>query len=700
VQRLIRQTEAAECGLACLAMVAGHFGLDIDMASLRRRFSISLRGTTLKSLIEIAAALGLGGRAVRCELDELRQLKTPAILHWGLNHFVVLTRAARTHLRILDPAQGARKVPLKEASREFTGVALELSPSPQFQKKRERTVLQLLSLVKFSPETLKSLAQAIVLTFVIELFVLASPFYMQLTIDEAILKGDGDLLTALAVGFAFIALLQAAAGALRGLSLQFLGTALSFDMEGRLFHHLLRLPLDWFHKRQVGDVQSRFKSVDAIKQFITGGAMAAVFDSVSSIVILGLMLFYAPALAGIAAGAVVLYAILRFSTLELSRRVAGDLLINEAREETRFLETLRAAQTIKVAGQETRREGLQRNAIAATLRSSVRAGNVDIVFGAVKQIIIGLAGVLIIYLGARAVLGASLTVGMLTAFLAYNGQFTSRITALIENLIAWKLLDVNLERLADIALDPREPRIDEGGHDGEIEGAVELRQVHYRYAPSEPEIIKAQNLEIAAGEFVAIAGPSGAGKTTLLKLLSGLYQPTHGDVLIDGRPLSLWNARAVRAQLGVVSQDDTLLQGSIAENIAMFDEHIDMAQVQQCARLAAVHDDIATMPMGYQSLVGDMGSALSGGQKQRLMIARALYRRPRILILDEGTAHLDIATERAINAALAGLAITRIVVAHRPETLRAADRVIELAPARDGMRRALALRAKPSAAAE
>lgn len=683
--RIVRQTEAAECGLACLATVAGHFGLNIDMAGLRRRFPISMRGTTLKSLIEIAAALGLGGRAVRCELEELAQLKTPAILHWGLNHFVVLTRATRRHLHLFDPARGARKVPLKEANREFTGIALELAPSPQFQRKRERTALKLFSLVKFSPETAKALAQAVVLTIVIEVFVLTSPFYMQLTIDEAILKGDGELLTALAVGFGFIAIFQATARALRGLALQFFAAALSFDMEGRLFHHLLRLPLDWFHKREVGDIQGRFKSVETIKQFITGGAFAALFDGLFSVLIFGLMLFYAPALAGIAAGASFLYAVLRLSTLELSRRVAADSLINEAKEATRFLETLRAAQTIKVAGQETRCEGLQRNAIAATLRSSVRAGNVSISFGAANQIIVGLADVLIIYLGARAVLGADLTVGMLTAFLAYKSQFTSRITALIENLIAWKLLDVNLERLADIALNPREAGIDEGGHDGEIEGVVEFRNVHYRYAPGEPEIIKAQNLKISAGEFVAIAGPSGTGKTTLLKLLSGLYQPTHGDVLIDGRPLGLWSARAMRAQLGVVSQDDMLLQGSIAENIAMFDEHINMPQVQECARLAAVHEDIALMPMGYQSLVGDMGSALSGGQKQRVMIARALYRRPRILILDEGTAHLDVATEHAVNTALAGLAITRIVVAHRPETLRAADRVIDLATAGHGM---------------
>lgn len=660
-------------------MVAAHHGQDTSLADLRRRFPISLKGATLKALIEIAAAMGFGTRAVRCELEELKDLEAPAILHWRFNHFVVLKAARRGHIEILDPAIGARKVLISEASRDFTGVALELTPTAQFQKRAEKTRLKLFSLVKFSPGAFAALGQAVVLTLVLEMLVLAAPFYMQLTIDEAILKGDLNLLGALAIGFAGVALFQAIAGALRGLTLQFLGTRISFDMTGRLFHHLLRLPLDWFHKRHVGDIQSRFGSIEAIKAFVAGGAIAALFDGAFGLIVLALMFFYSPTLTGVVIAAVALYAILRFATLEVQRRVAGDYILNDAKEQTRLLEALRAAQTIKVAGQETSREGLQRHAIADTLRSGVRAGNVSLAFGAANQTIFGLADVLVIFLGASAVLNADLTVGMLTAFVAYKSQFTQRMTALIENLIQWKLLDVHLDRIADIALSPREPRLDEGGHDGFVEGAIELRRIFYRYALGEAEILRGVDLKIAPREFVAITGPSGCGKSTLLKIICGLYQPTYGEVLVDGRPIGLWNARALRSQLGVVSQDDTLLQGSLAENIAFFDEHIDMVRVEECARLAAIHEDIAAMPMGYQSLVGDMGAALSGGQKQRVLIARALYRKPKILIMDEGTAQLDVSTEEAINAALKTLSITRVVVAHRSETLQAADRVITLA---------------------
>ncbi|MFZ4122913.1 MAG: ATP-binding cassette domain-containing protein [Caulobacterales bacterium] len=228
------------------------------------------------------------------------------------------------------------------------------------------------------------------------------------------------------------------------------------------------------------------------------------------------------------------------------------------------------------------------------------------------------------------------------------------------------------------ALHPRELGADSDGFEGEIRGAVEARNVSFRYGAADPATLSNTSLKVEAGEFVAIVGPSGCGKSTLLKLLTGLYQPTYGEILIDGRPLNTWSRAALRAQIALVAQDDQLLAGSIAENIAFFDERIDMDWVRECARKAAIHNEIERMPMGYQSLVGDMGSTLSGGQKQRVMIARALYRRPRILILDEGTSHLDVDTERAVNAALSDLSITRIVVAHRPETIRAAGREVAL----------------------
>jgi ATP-binding cassette subfamily B protein RaxB len=441
---------------------------------------------------------------------------------------------------------------------------------------------------------------------------------------------------------------------------------------------LVRLPLDWFHKRQVGDIQSRFQAIDPIQQFIANGAISAILDGVLGIFVLGLMFYFSPTLGWIVLASVIVYAAIRMAMLDVQRRVAGDYILADAKEQTRFLETLRAAQTIKLGGHENTREAQQRNAIAATINAGIRSGNVSIGFGAVNQLISGAVDVAVVFLAARMIIAGEFTIGMMTAFMAYKGQFVGRMSALIENLISWRLLDVQLERLADIALHPREPRIDDEGVEGEVKGAIALRRVVFRYAPGEPEVLRGADLQIAPGEFVAIAGASGGGKSTLLKILVGLYAPSYGEVLIDGKALTAWSPRALRAQIGFVAQDDVLLQGSIAENIAGFDEQIDMVRVRSAAATACIAQDIEAMPMGYQSLVGDMGSTLSGGQKQRVLIARALYRAPRVLILDEGTSHLDVETERAVNAALSHLSITRIVVAHRTETLQAAGRVAVL----------------------
>jgi ATP-binding cassette subfamily B protein RaxB len=675
---LIRQAEAAECGLASLAMVAGFHGYETDLATLRRQFAISLKGATLKSLIDIAARMGLGTRALRCELEEMKELRTPAILHWGMGHFVVLKRIVRGGIEIHDPAIGARIVKTPEVSRHFTGVALELTPTDGFEKKNEKNLLKLSTLAKFAPETVRGLIQAIVLSLIIELCVLAAPFYMQFVIDEAILKGDGGFLTAIAVGFAMVTLFSVVATALRGLTLQFVSSALSFDMEAKVFHHLLRLPLDWFHKRQVGDVQSRFHSIASIQQFITNGAVSVFMDGVLSIFIVALMFYYSTTLGAVAVVAVALYAGLRIAMIGLARRVSADYIVNEAKEASRFLESLRAIQTLKASGAEAAREGLQRNAVATTLNSAIRMGNVNIGFNAVNQAVSGLTDILIVFLGAKAVMSADLTVGMLTAFMAYQRQFTSRFANLVENFIAWRLLDVHLERLADIALAPKDEVALVGGHEAQVQGEIVLQDLAYRYAPSEPEVLRGVDLTIRPGEFVAIAGASGCGKSTLIKIVAGLYKPSRGSVLIDGQPLDRWNAQTLRSQIALVAQDDSLLQGTLAENISGFDDKVDMQLVRVCAELAQIRTDIERMPMGYESLVGDMGSTLSGGQKQRVLLARALYRRPRILILDEGTSHLDVESEKAVNAALSELAITRLVVAHRPETLRAAGRVVSL----------------------
>lgn len=689
---LLRQAEAAECGLACIGMIAGAHGHKTDLPTLRRRFPISLKGATLKDVIEISSQLGLGSRALRCDPDELRGLRVPAVLHWNMNHFVVLKKATRNKVTIYDPAKGRVELSLDEAGKHFTGVALELTPSSGFQRKKDRNPIKLTSIVKLSGTAWKAIAQALVLSIFLQVFVLLSPYYMQLVIDEAILKGDLSLLSAIAIGFALLKLFEAITTIIRGLVLQFLSNVLAFDMEASLFHHMARLPLSYFHRRHVGDIQQRFQSLGPIRDFIANGAIAALIDGILAI-FLGIIIFLYDAMLGfVVVGFVIVYAILRFAFLSLTKRLSGDLLVADANENTKFLETLRAMQTVKVAGIENEREGLWRNLAADTLNAQIRVGNVNIGYGAISQTLMGLSNIIVIYLAASNAIGGVMTIGMITAFIAYKGQFEQKLMALLEQYVQLKLLDVHLERVSDIAMARKEPALQVPGTGRVLQGHITLQDVHFRYAQFEPEILKGASLEIKPGEFIAFAAPSGAGKSTLLRLILGLYYPTGGKVLYDGLPASKWGLTNLRQQMGVVMQDDTLLAGSIEENISLFDERPDQERIREVARMAAIHDDIEAMPMGYRSLVGDMGTTLSGGQQQRVILARALYRRPRVLVMDEGTSALDVNTERQINTELRKLDITRIIAAHRPETLAAADKVISF---QDGQLREIEFNLRP-----
>jgi ATP-binding cassette subfamily B protein RaxB len=688
---LVRQAEAAECGLACLAMIAAWHGYDTDLNTLRRRFPISLKGITLKDLIDVASRIDLGSRALRCEPEELRHLRLPCVLHWEFKHFVVLHRVNGNRFWLNDPAIGSRVLGAREMSAGFTGVVLELSPTPAFTKRRERNRVKLASLLRCSPETVSSLVQGFLMSLLLELFVVLSPYYLQLVIDEAILKGDQDLLFGLGVGFGLLTLFNAAASALRGLVFQFLANIISFDMEARLFHHLIRLPLDYFQKRTLGDLLQRFHALEPIKQLIVNGGIAALLDGTLAIFTGALMVVYSLKLAAIVIGVFLLYLAIRLGVLQVARRFAADTLISDAREQTRFLETIRAMQTIKVSGGESNREGLWRNLYAAKLNAAIKSGNLTIAYQSLNMLLQGLCDVAIIYLAAENAIAGSMTVGVISAFMAYKGQFMSRLSSLIDQAIQFSLLDVQLERVADIVLASREPGLDTSALDeAPIIGAIEAKGLSFRYAPSEKAIVDGLDLAIQPGEFVAIIGRSGEGKSTLLKLLIGLYEPSAGEVAIDSCPIRQMGTARLRGQLGVVMQEDQLLAGSIAENIALFDEQIDMERVRHCARAALIEDEILRFPMQFNSLVGDMGTTLSSGQKQRVLIARALYRKPKILVMDECTAHLDPAREALVNQLIRSLPITRLIVAHSPALMRQADRVLEL---RDGMLREIKIAA-------
>lgn len=678
---VIRQNETTECGLACLAMVAGFHGFRTDIAALRRRFPTSAAGVTLSAIMEMAARLDMSCRALKVPLADIRKLQTPAIIHWDMNHFVVLKSARAKSMVVHDPATGIRRYTRDVFSTHFTGVALELHPTRGFETGKERTRLRLGHLWTRIRGLKRTLAQALVLSAVLQLVVLVSPFYLQVTVDEVLVKFDADLLFVLAFGFGALAVLNAVAGLLRGYVLLYFGNMLNYQMVCNLFAHLIQLPADFFEKRHIGDIVSRFGSVGPIRSLFTEGLVATAIDGVMAISTLILMFVYSAVLGSIALVALTLYLVLRVATYPPLRERNEDAIVFHAREQSFFMETVRGILSIKLFGRETDRRRLWQNRFADAVNADVRVHRLRIWFALGNSVIFGVEHVVLIYVAAKMTLDAEFTVGMIFAYMAYKRQFTENAIALVERLIEFRMLELHLSRIADIALAEREPAAlpssAERG-DGTLRGALRLEGVSYRYGEALPEVLGGVSIDIAAGETIAFVGSSGSGKTTLMKIMLGLFEPTAGRVLVDGRPLADVGVGEYRRQVGSVMQEDALFAGSIAENIAFFDSQIDMARVVRVAGLACIHREIIAKPMQYETLVGDMGSALSGGEKQRILLARALYRHPKILFMDEGTSSLDVATERDVNASIKSLGVTRIIVAHRPETIRTANRVVAL----------------------
>ncbi len=674
----ILQTEAAECGLACLAMIASHHGHRTDLPTLRARFSLSLKGATLADLVRMAGALGLGARPLRAELDHLPTLALPCVLHWDLNHFVVLVAVKGGVATIHDPARGVRRLPLAEVSRHFTGVVLELSPGAGFEAKTERQQVGLRQLLGPVSGLRRSLTQIFVLALALEVFMLLAPFFLQWVVDGALLSADRDLLLTLVVGFGLLVLVQVATGALRSWAVLYLSSTLNLQWLGNVFAHLMRLPVAWFEKRHAGDVMSRFGAIQKIQQTLTTSFIEAVLDGLLVVVTLAMMWLYSGLLTAIALGAVAVYALLRWAFFRPLREATEEAIVHDAKRATHFLESLRGVQAIKLFNRQDERRARFMNLVVDAMNADIATRKLDLAFGVAQKLVFGLERIAVIGVGALLVMDNAFSVGMLFAFIAFKEQFATRVSGLIDKLVELKMLRLQGERLADIVLSAPEPQA-EALHAGrEIAPRLELDGVVFRYADTEPEVLSGCSLVIEPGEAVAIAGPSGCGKTTLLKLMLGIHAPQAGHIRVGGLPLAQLGLARWRAMIGTVMQDDQLFGGSIADNIAFFDVQADTAWIEECARLASVHDEIEALPMGYHTLIGDMGASLSGGQKQRILLARALYKRPQILFLDEATSALDVDRERLVNHAIRGLNITRVIVAHRPETIASAGRVIVL----------------------
>jgi ATP-binding cassette subfamily B protein RaxB len=675
---MMLQTEAAECGLACLAMIGSFHGHDVDLAGLRRRFSTSLKGVTLARVMEMASQLGFTCRPLKLDLDELPQLRTPCVLHWDLNHFVVLKRADRRGIVIHDPARGIRKLSMREVSEHFTGVALELVPAADFAPVSERQTISLRALTGKVHGLVPALTQILLLALALELFALAGPFYLQWVLDQVLVSADHDLLTLLGLGFFGITVFSALITAARSWAVTWLGATLNVQWASNLFGHLMRLPLDWFEKRHIGDVVSRFGSIQTIQQTLTTQFIGSLLDGLMSLVTLVVMGFYSLWLTALVIGLFLAYGLLRWAIFNPLRQANEEQIACAARQQSELLESIRGAMPIKLANKQDERLARYANATVAAANRDIGIQRLAIAFALGNQLVFGIGRVAMVWIAATLTLKNEFTAGVLIAFIAYADQFTSRAAGLIDKWVDFSMLKLHAERVADIAMTEPEKRAGTVWSGPIPEASIELCNVSFRYAESEPWILHHCNLKVEAGESVALTGPSGCGKSTLAKIVLGLLEPTEGVVKFGGIDIRKLGLDTYRQWVGAVMQDDQLFAGSIADNICFFDAEPSMERIVAAAQAAAIHEGIMAMPMGYQSLVGDMGSSLSGGQKQRLVLARVLYQQSRLIVLDEATSHLDAECEQLVNSTLGQLPISRLVIAHRPETIASAQKIIAL----------------------
>lgn len=672
------QGHASECGVACIAMMSRYYGRAMTLVELRGLADASARGMTLGQLSRLANVIGLQTRAVRLELDELKALRLPAIAHLDGNHFVVVEQVRARKVSIVDPALGRRSVSYAELGKRFTGVALEVFPSADFSpRKRKKAKRDLTSFGKVE-RVRSSMLWLFLLAISLEVTVLIAPLFMQTVVDTVVANHDERLLATIAVAYLALIVCQVVISSFRSWSVGVLSASLVMGWTANVFRHLLHLPDRYFENRQLGDISSRFGSIETIQKTLSISSVEAAIDGLMAMITLAMLFAYNRTLAILVVVGMLLYTFIRLASLRTMMDSNVDLITAMAKQETAFIEYVRGVNVIRRANSQGGYTARYLDRLNEVQKFGLSLQSIQLVFNGAGTILFGGVKILTLFFGAKATIEGDFSAGMLVAFIAYVDQFTGRSTKLIDFFVGLKLLGIQFDRVADI-IDSQTETALLPVFRGKIPGAgLALSGLSFRYGKDDPWILLNADAAFLGGKFTAVVGPSGTGKSTLAKLLSGQLDPLSGKITLGGVDIAHIGKRRLRGELAIVMQDDVLMSGTIAQNICGFHDEPSEERIEASARLAGVHDEIAAMPMRYDTLIGDLGALVSGGQKQRICLARALYSQPKVLVLDEGTSHLDIVNEARIMNQLVDLGLTLIVIAHRPETVGHADVVFEL----------------------
>lgn len=678
---VLQQLSTVECGAACLAMILTYFGHQTSVTECRHVCQPGRDGITARTIAEAARRYGLRVRAFTGEPTALADLPLPAIVHWNFGHFVVLERWSPTQVELVDPAMGRRRLSAEEFQVGFTGVVLSFEPGTHFQPQRTNRLTgwrRYLSFLAQTPNLIGTLTQVIGASLLLQAFGLVLPLLTQLLVDKVLPSRATPLLSIIGIGLVALVCLHTSFSYLRARVLIFLQNRLDARLMVEFFERLLALPLPFFQQRTNGDLLMRLNSNSMIREILTNQTLSTLLDGGLVLTYTVLLLLRAPRFGLV----VLLLGLLQIGILLIAARPTQEAtqrdLAAQATAQAYLVEALVGIGMVKASGAEQavfdHWSNLFYTQLNTTLRRSQLAANVETSLGALRT----LAPLLLLWLGAQAVLTGQLSLGTMLALNALALAALTPLASLLSNGQRLQVVAAHLERITDVmAAEPEQKR--QAVHPAPpLKGAIELKGVNFRYTNESPLILRNLSIQIKPGQKVALVGPTGSGKTTVAHLLLGFYRPTHGEICYDGLPLPQLDYQSVRKQIGIVPQDPFLFSGTIRHNLSLADPQVSFERLVAAAELAAIHQEISAMPMGYETMLAEGGHGLSGGQRQRLCLARVLVQRPAILLLDEPTSQMDVLTEATIEQNLDQLGCTRIVIAHRLSTIRNADLILVL----------------------
>lgn len=676
----LRQDAEVDCGPTCLAMILAHHGRPTPIAEVAERCHTGRGGANASDLAVAARSYGLRVDAFSLALDRLRDLPCPAVLHWNFSHFVVLERFEGGRATIVDPARGRRRVTRQEVSERFTGVALALSPGGRFDRREGGEVeaaWRLLARRALRAPGVKPLLRQMLLTsLLLQIVALAGPLLTKVIIDKVLPTRSVTALNVIGLGIAVIVVVYLVASLLRGLVLVTLTAKLDAEIMVSFVDHVLALPFRYFQEHSTGDLLNRLASNAQIRALLSNQIVTALLDGMF-VVVYGLILFVAAPTFG---SVVVAFAAVQIILIFVTRRAMTERVIEELTAQSTsqafLVEAISGMESLKASGVENRTLTHWSGLLGGQLEASMRRARLSAVLSVLTLTVQTSSIVMLLWIGASLVLNGTLSLGSMLALIALSQLFLAPVNTLVRAALQLQQIGGHLERIANVLRVEPEQDLHRVDPAPVLRGAIELDEVSFRYDPNSPWAVRQVSLQITPGQRVALVGRSGSGKSTMAKLILGVHQPTEGTVRFDGRDLAGMDLSTVRTQCGAVMQDPALFNVSVRRNISYHDPELELGAVERAAIRAELHDDIVAMPLGYDTMIAERGTALSGGQRQRLAIARALAHDPALLVLDEATSDLDTQTEARVTANLSREGCTTIVIAHRMSTVRDADLIL------------------------